>query len=711
MRFARHMLAGMFSLCAALGWAAPAIPIDADDMAGVVMSPKGPEAGVWVIAETTDLPTNMAKMVVTDDQGRYLIPDLPKAKYKVWVRGYGLVDSKPVSSRPGKQIDLTAVIAPDARAAAQYYPANYWLSLFEAPKPEEFPGTGPEGNGIPTAALGQQNWTHWLTEKCRLCHQLGTQATREIPKANGEFKTSEEAWKHRLTKGVMGGWMFAESFKMGARGIKELAAWTDRIAAGALPPVPPRPSGVERNLVVTVWDWANGSFIHDESSTSRFHPTTNAGGRVYGVVEAKWHDKDVGEKMVWFNPKDNTVGERFLPTQDPKVRPDPHNPMLDSQGRVWMTSAFRDAGKNPGFCTDPANPYAKFFPMPYPAGTPRQLVVYDPKTDKMAMVETCSGTHHLQFARDDTLYLTGDIKVAAWVDTKRYDKTGDIKAATGWCPLVLDTNGNGKMDNWVEPDYSKPYGGPQQPSDPTKDQRIAGFLYGLGVSPVDDSVWYALASYGADEQPPIPSGIVHMQRGSNPPQTCKVEYYEPPVKDGKALAYSPRGVELDSQGVAWVGFAPGRIGRFDRRQCKVLNGPTATGQHCPEGWTFYDSPGPKIKNVEVGSADHHYLSWVDLYDTLGMGKDVPLIPGTNSDSLLAVDPKGGKITVLRVPYPLGFYSRGLDGRIDDAKAGWKGRGVWSNYAEVPQSHIEGGLGLKSKSKVVKFQMRPDPLAK
>lgn len=170
-------------------------------------------------------------------------------------------------------------------------------------------------------------------------------------------------------------------------------------------------------------------------------------------------------------------------------------------------------------------------------------------------------------------------------------------------------------------------------------------------------------------------------------------------------------MEVDSQGVAWVGFAPGRIGRFDRRRCKTLNGPTATGQHCAEGWTFYDSPGPKMKNVEVGSADHHYLSWVDVFDTLGMGKDVPLIPGTNSDSLLAVDPKTGKISVLRVPYPLGFYARGLDGRIDDEKAGWKGRGVWSNYAEVPQSHIEGGLGLKSKSKVVQFQMRPDPLAK
>ena len=101
------------------------VRVDNDDIGGVVTSSKGPEAGVWVIAETTDLPTKFIRIVVTDDQGRYLVPDLPKANYKVWVRGYGLVDSQPVQSAPGKNLNLTAVIAPDARAAAQYYPGNY----------------------------------------------------------------------------------------------------------------------------------------------------------------------------------------------------------------------------------------------------------------------------------------------------------------------------------------------------------------------------------------------------------------------------------------------------------------------------------------------------------------------------------------------------------------------------------------------------------
>src|SRR5262245_32244976 len=67
---------------------------DSDDMGGVVTGPRGPEAGVWVIAESTGLPTTLRKIVVTDDQGRYLVPDLPKGDYNVWVRGYGLVDSR-----------------------------------------------------------------------------------------------------------------------------------------------------------------------------------------------------------------------------------------------------------------------------------------------------------------------------------------------------------------------------------------------------------------------------------------------------------------------------------------------------------------------------------------------------------------------------------------------------------------------------------------
>ena len=137
------LVAGTAGTIQAARAADAAIQIVADDIGGVVTSAKGPEAGVWVIAETKDLPNRFVKIVVTDDKGRYVLPDLPKAKYKVWVRGYGLVDSEQQDAEPGAHLDLKAVVAPSAKAAADYYPANYWYSLLKPPAASEFPAPGP----------------------------------------------------------------------------------------------------------------------------------------------------------------------------------------------------------------------------------------------------------------------------------------------------------------------------------------------------------------------------------------------------------------------------------------------------------------------------------------------------------------------------------------------------------------------------------------
>src|SRR2546423_3022749 len=120
----------VFSLIGVQSQNAPqaTVAIDPDDIGGVVTSSKGPEAGVWVIAETKDTPTRLIKTVVTDDRGRYVVPDLPKATFDVWVRGYGLVDSPKVKATPGMHLNLKAVAAPDAKAAAAYYPALYWFA-------------------------------------------------------------------------------------------------------------------------------------------------------------------------------------------------------------------------------------------------------------------------------------------------------------------------------------------------------------------------------------------------------------------------------------------------------------------------------------------------------------------------------------------------------------------------------------------------------
>ena len=231
------------SATSAQGGRAAGIPVDANDIAGTVVSARGAEAGVWVIAETTDTPTKFRKIVVTDEQGRYLLPDLPtKATYSVWIRGYGLIDSAPVRATPGRNLALTATVAPNARAAARVYPANYWYSLINVPPESEFPGTGPKGNGIAAEMLTQHHWINQIKVNCNVCHQLGNQATREIPKALGTFAQSIDAWDRRVQTGQDGAGMSQAVTALGrTRGLKAFADWTDRIAAGEVPPAPPRP--------------------------------------------------------------------------------------------------------------------------------------------------------------------------------------------------------------------------------------------------------------------------------------------------------------------------------------------------------------------------------------------------------------------------------------------------------------------------------------
>jgi hypothetical protein len=269
-----------------------AIAMDPDDISGVVTGAKGPEAGVWVIAETASLPTKFNKIVVTDDRGRFLIPDLPKASYSVWVRGYGLIDSQKQSAMPGARLTLTAVPAPNPHAAAQYYPAGYWWSLLRVPPRSDFPGTGPSGNGISPNMKSQQDYVRSLKSGgCTACHQLGTIGTREIPKTLGTFPSSAAAWERRVQSGQAGGQMMGGITNMGKeRTFAVLADWTDRIAKGEVPPAPPRPQGLERNVVITQWDWADPiSYLHDVVSTDRRNPTLNGYGPVYGALELS-HD-------------------------------------------------------------------------------------------------------------------------------------------------------------------------------------------------------------------------------------------------------------------------------------------------------------------------------------------------------------------------------------------------------------------------------------
>ena len=426
------------------------VAVNSDDIGGVVTSSKGPEAGVWVIAETTDLPTKFRKIVVTDDAGRYLLPELPKATYKVWVRGYGLVDSKPVEATPGKTLALTAVIAPNARAAAQYYPGDYWYSLLKLPPKSAFPmkvrssgdikivraygETGEKGENSSgnygaiqgTEVESQAQWAFLLKRGCEVCHQMGNKATRELEPELGTFDSPALAWERRLMSGQVGPQMTNLLNNFGhERGLAMFADWSNRIAAGEIPPAPPRPQGIERNVVITLWDFGTDrSFVHDAISTDERNPTENAYGPIYGP------DFSAGAIAV-LDPIKNTRSMLNVPLRNENDRkllrpytpqnvaaPSPYwgneivwndpltpsSPKIDSKGRLWVSGQTR--ANQPDYCREGSNnPFAKNFPMPA-ASVGKGRVNYDPKTGKFEMVDTCWSGGHAAFAndKDETLY-------------------------------------------------------------------------------------------------------------------------------------------------------------------------------------------------------------------------------------------------------------------------------------------------------------------
>jgi hypothetical protein len=701
-----------------------------DVIVGTVTSSAGPEAGVWVIAETTDLPTRYMKEVVTDGQGRYLIPALPKARYTVWARGYGLVDSPKVETEPGKRVDLKPTVAPDANSAAHYYPANYWYSLLEVPGENEFPGTSTNGNGISPNIKTQAQWIHLIkTDSCESCHQLGNQYTRTIPAMFSDLPPAQ-AWMRRLQSGQAGSAMMGGLSQLGAqRATQQFGDWTTRITKGELPAeAPPRPQGIERNVVITQWDWADPkAYLHDEISTDKRYPSVNANGLIYGSPE------ESRDYLPVLDPVRSAISQLKVQYRDPDTpgQPKPlnssplwgdepiwdshttvHNPMFDERGRLWFTARIR-ANDNPAFCKAGSGLISAVLTPVQSSG--RQLEMYDPATKQIAMIDTCFGTHHLVFAADanDTLWTSsgGGGGVVGWLNTKMWDATHDAQKSQGWTALVLDTNGNGKRDAYVEGEQkvaTAPSGESLGTStvfnaatDPTKDTRLNAAFYGVAVGK-DGMVWGSVLGF--------PGGIVRLNPGSNPPETALAEYYEAPWNDPKApvWGFSPRGMDIDGNGVVWVALASGHLASFDRQKCKgPLNGPKATGRQCPEGWTLYQTPGPKFKNVTAsGSADSHYYVWVDKFDTLGLGNNTPIITGNSSDSLIAL--VNGKFTIMRVPYPIGFFAKGMDGRFDDPKAGWKGKGVWTTWGTRTPFHSETGKGTNPK--VVHFQIRPDPLA-
>ena len=625
------------------------VQIDGVSVGGVVLNTSGrtPEAGVWVIAETSDLPTRFRRIVVTDELGRFVLPDLPEASYRLWVRGYGLSDSTPVAASRGQQVTLDVVDAATPQAAAQIYPANYWLSLYHPPQIE----------AVPDRFTGQDHWIAQMKLNCMLCHQLGARPTRS--------QTTPEAWEaaFRLT-----GMMPTSAVALGADALTQsLADWGSRIAAGELPPTPPRPVGVERNIVVTQWEWGRpDSYIHDEISTDKRNPTLYPYGRVWGV--------DLGQDFLWaLDPMTHTVSSYKVPTRNGysgrwgfgswevySQVANPHNPMMDDKGNVWMTTQVRGEQDYPPWVADVIVDVAGSGRQSVEqlaadwaeGGHHRQLGYFDPSTEAFVLIDTAFGTHHLQFDADGRLWTSLDSAALGMFDPAAFDPDR---------PLETEQQA---QRAWVDVDEQT-------------GRSTAGGGYGIIVSPVDGTVWRAHVGSG---------GARNKIDRFDPTAQTFTDYSLPTPGRG------PRGIDAATDGSIWFATGSGHLGRFD---------PQA------EAFTYWETPGPKLHGTgdETGSADFHYYLWVDQFNTFGLGTDIVIVNGTNSDSLIAFDPATEQFTMIRMPFPIGMFSRGLDGRIDDVDAGWKGRGLWVNYGSDPITHIETQMGA-----VNHIQLRPNPLA-
>ena len=365
------------------------------------------------------------------------------------------------------------------------------------------------------------------------------------------------------------------------------ADWTERIAKGEVPPAPPRPKGIERNLVVTLWDVGDDhSFMHDEIATDKNHPTVNANGPIYAVSAGHG-------QLVVVDPKEHSTFALDIPTREPSAEvpsrfPAPNRPSLFwGNEHLWAQPALQsgrsaqpDARQQgprvddvedprqhgPVLVQRPDQQVRRMVPAAHAAAGRRRSTIR--KTEQFTLIDTCYATHHLQFDNDanETVYfneLTGPI--FGWIDTKVYDETKDEQKAGGWCGQVLDTNGDGKITRpWNVPDGRRPAppgrrrhdGRRRAPDaarrvDPKLDTMVSYSLYGVIPSPVDDSVWGVERALSRA----IWSGC---SAATTRRADCKTQIFKVPDP-----GFDPRGVDIDSNGVVWTALAgqqpPGQL--------------------------------------------------------------------------------------------------------------------------------------------------------
>ena len=354
--------------------------------------------------------------------------------------------------------------------------------------------------------------------------------------------------------------------------------------------------------------------------------------------------------------------------------------MIDKKGRVWLTASVRGRD-NPAFCKEGSDhPSAKLFPLKQSS---RQLAVLDPKTMKYTFVDTCFQhapsairLRRQRHAVDQRRRAGGRLAQHEGVRRDRRRRQG----------AGLDDAGARHQRQR----QARRRGRAEGAGRCAEGQADRGRLLRGDAEPGDGSVWgSSLAGKGCDR----------------PVRTRATELAE--IYNVPAPGFAPRGADIDNKGVVWVSLGSGHLGSFDRKKCKgPLNGPNATGDHCPEGWSFYQYPGPGFAGIGDNSAEASYYTWVDQHNTLGLGEDVPISTGNENDAPVAL--VDGKWVVLRVPYPIELLCQGARRPHRRSDRRLEGPGVWTTSGDRTPWLKEGGKGTVPIA--FHFQLRPDPLA-
>lgn len=629
------------------------IEVRNDEIGGTVSNAGDPLVGAWVTAmmltgeqiQPTDsdigyAPVNMLKTVVTDNNGNYIIPDLdPDQEYDVMIRVYGYPDVTITGQSTGNRTDYEYSDADvlSQQDAAQAYPANYWKSMIDYPSAERIAQIDVNEDEQPDYPAGPTQYIGNMWLGCELCHQIGNEATR-VPKTEAgwdavwQLAGAMDGTADRLDRPLM---------------METMAAWSDKIADGEVPPQPPRPGGEAGRYILTQW-YAGTPFTyaHDMSSTQRHYGTVNINGPVWScdIGQDYYYELDIvnNRQRAWKVP---TIDDMPAWCDQPGFctwtvynnPAHPHTTDIGPDGKVYAATKIQE--QNEDYCAE----YQINLDNGNSAGY--KISVFDPVTQTWELIPTCHNYHHLSFDDDNAVWGCTNRAIVGGYDIDNGEEIWSYYAS------VTEAGEGTEVDATFE---ENSFGAAKTGS------------YYVEVAP-DQAIWYSQINQNT-------VGRVYPDR--DPETFDPAEDWEVPFP-----GFGPRIIGVDSNGILWAPLGgSGHLGRLD----------PDTGE-----WTLYETPGPR-KNVPEnisGAANFHYALWVDRHNFSGLGADTVYLMGTDADSIYAFDQDTEEFTTYRIPFPRSTFTRLADSRQDDPEfAGdgisTTGKALWFVNGIDPAKHVE-----------------------